>query len=84
MANQTFLRHFIKISLFHFSQNLIDNLIKTAKFPDRIKIIVSYHDNESLANLKESVSFNKISTLIKVGDFKSNCYDINTLNDFST
>ena len=45
---------------------LINNLIKTAKYPERIKIILSYHDNDSLISIKNSAIFKKISALIEV------------------
>jgi hypothetical protein len=49
---------------------LIDNLIKTAKHPERIKIIVSYHDNDSQRSIKNSAVFKKISALIEVPEIK--------------
>jgi hypothetical protein len=60
---------------------LIDNLIKTAKHAERIKIKVSYHDEDSLVSIKNSAVFKKISDLIEAPKIKEgSCHFVGSAN----
>lgn len=53
-------------------EHLIGNLYKTASYPDRINVYVSYHTNEALEKLKSSQIFPKIKKVVFSKPFPEN------------